>query len=450
LQGRLTEVAALRRAQRMNEALAAATAALGDDPLTHFVDAQLRWEMGYPAAVEFAEARRRDPGNADAIRGHALALASEGEGAAADALLVVTLAGHPLWLSGHRALATLRWTGGHPEPLAELARAARANPPAQPLWLAWFQLVAQSRDWEAAARVLDEAESALGMELTAARLFVACESHAPDADNWIERTGELAGDAVDLCRVRHWLRTGDVLTAAALVEAKLATASATTFYPYASLAWRVADDTRADWLDRPDTLIGVHDDVLPASDIAELADQLRALHTAARPYADQSVRHGTQTDRSVLLRHEAVLQRTRTALLDAVADYRRRLTPEVGHPQLGAIPGDLLVAGSWSVRLTGGGGHHVAHTHPQGWVSTAFYVAVPDDLGPAPAGHIVFGAPPAELDLPLSPYRTVGPVAGRLVVFPSTMWHATLPYAAGERLIVSFDIARQANATTPA
>ncbi|WP_373475225.1 putative 2OG-Fe(II) oxygenase [Sphingorhabdus sp.] len=31
---------------------------------------------------------------------------------------------------------------------------------------------------------------------------------------------------------------------------------------------------------------------------------------------------------------------------------------------------------------------------------------------------------------------------GRLVLFPSTMWHSTIPFAAGERLTIAFEIRR--------
>jgi hypothetical protein len=34
----------------------------------------------------------------------------------------------------------------------------------------------------------------------------------------------------------------------------------------------------------------------------------------------------------------------------------------------------------------------------------------------------------------------VEPRPGRLVLFPSTLWHSTEPFAAGERLVVSFDV----------
>jgi hypothetical protein len=42
----------------------------------------------------------------------------------------------------------------------------------------------------------------------------------------------------------------------------------------------------------------------------------------------------------------------------------------------------------------------------------------------------------------LAPYRLVEPKPGRLVLFPSTMWHGTRPFPAGERLTIAFDIAR--------
>ena len=47
-----------------------------------------------------------------------------------------------------------------------------------------------------------------------------------------------------------------------------------------------------------------------------------------------------------------------------------------------------------------------------------------------------------ELGLDLPPLRLVEPKPGRLVLFPSSSWHGTRPFAAGERLTVAFDVAR--------
>ena len=63
-------------------------------------------------------------------------------------------------------------------------------------------------------------------------------------------------------------------------------------------------------------------------------------------------------------------------------------------------------------------------------------------LGEGEQGWLKLGEPQAELGLGLAPFRTVEPKAGRLVLFPSTMWHGTIPFAAGERMTVAFDVAR--------
>nr|WP_246438951.1 putative 2OG-Fe(II) oxygenase [Novosphingobium piscinae] len=136
------------------------------------------------------------------------------------------------------------------------------------------------------------------------------------------------------------------------------------------------------------------------------------------------------------------MQRTRAALLAAVEDYVATLPPpDAAHPLLGRPRGRQLISGSWSVRL-GGGGFNVAHSHPQGWLSSAFYVSLPqpEQLGPAPAGHFHYGAPPEALGLGLAPRATIAPRVGQVVLFPSTLWHGTLPFAEGERLNIAFDV----------
>src|SRR3546814_18174578 len=75
---------------------------------------------------------------------------------------------------------------------------------------------------------------------------------------------------------------------------------------------------------------------------------------------------------------------------------------------------------------------------------SALYSSLPDDAerGPPPAGWLQFGAQ-SELKLDLEPTRMVEPKPGRLVLFPSTMWHGTVHFKAGERLSVAFDVASQ-------
>ena len=218
--------------------------------------------------------------------------------------------------------------------------------------------------------------------------------------------------------------------------------SATQAWSYLSVIWRLRGDPRWAWLDGDPAYAVMADVALDAAHLAELTDLLRDLHTATRPYAEQSVRAGTQTDRSVLLRHEPILERTRHALMATVRTFVDNLQPhDPQHPLLGRPREALRVSGSWSVRL-GAGGFNVAHTHPMGWLSSAFYIAIPElgSLCPEPEGYLELGVPPPELGLNLPPYARLKPEPGKLAIFPSTMWHGTVPFAQGERLNIAFDI----------
>ena len=183
------------------------------------------------------------------------------------------------------------------------------------------------------------------------------------------------------------------------------------------------------------------------SDLApleRLADRLRSLHERSGQYMDQSVRGGSQTDGPLLSRIEPEIRQLRAAIVRAVERYVAELPPpNADHPLLGQRRDRRIrFAGSWSVRLCGGG-HHASHVHPQGWISSALYVALPERQADEPpdSGCLVLGEPEPALGAGLPPRTTVEPKPGRLVLFPSWMWHGTRPFAEGERLTVAFDVA---------
>ena len=175
-----------------------------------------------------------------------------------------------------------------------------------------------------------------------------------------------------------------------------------------------------------------------------LAAHLRTLHVARGEYLDQSVRGGTQTDGPLFSRIDPVTRSLRAAIVAAVETYVADLPPADGDHPLLAPRRDrrMRFAGSWSVRLRAGG-FHANHVHPQGWISSALYVALPErETGEATdAGWLALGEPQAALGLDVPPTRFVEPVPGRLVLFPSWLWHGTRPFGVGERLTVAFDVA---------
>ncbi len=441
--------AKLRADQQMEAALDTITRAakqVPNDPRAALGLAQISFETWRPAAALFAAAQQVMPANPDLIRNHALALAAEGDLDQAVALLDSVLAANPAWLDGHRTLAVLRITnGGGDEFDARYAAACRDQPGNVALRMAWFQHHAIARDWDKAGRILADAQAEIGpnQSLEMAAIFLASESgQLGDDDQVFDVYSTLRDPGLDLCHVRHSLRTGRVERAEEIALRQIDTSAARMFWPYLALCWRLNGDARAQWLDGgPDTMRTFDLDMSQA-DLAALASVLRGLHRMKMPYPEQSVRGGTQTDRQLFFHPDPTIQNARAKIIAAISDYLADLPPpDAKHPLLSHRRDVIRFEGSWSVRLSDAG-FHSCHTHPMGWISSAFYVALPapDHLGPKPAGWLELGRPPPELGLDLEPVAQIEPMPGRLVLFPSTAWHGTCPFGQGERLTMAFDV----------
>ena len=440
---------AYRTEQRMAEALAALSRAVECDrgDLTIAMDfGQTQHACGLPAADLLCGIARKIPNDLGATRLAAAALESEGHRSQAEAMLEAALARHPDWLEGHKIITTQRYTAGLALGFDDSYRTAcRAQPRNMALRLAWFYTLAMLRDWSAAASVLAEGEALMGsaQSLTLGRLYIACETFdEARAEDLIKKTESILDAGVELCRTRYYLRGGQVAMAEAAAMRLSRGPSSRLAWPYLELIWRLRGDERAQWLSGSPPYVRHFDLGLSTTELCELAAKLRQLHTAQAPYIEQSVRGGTQTDGQLFFRQEPIIQATKRKLVEVVSGYVRALPKlDVTHPLNGVDGERILFQGSWSVRLQSRG-FHVSHTHPMGRVSSALYVSLPEasQLGRAPAGWIQMGTPPPELGLSLKPYAEVEPQAGRLVLFPSTMWHSTVPFDDGERLVIAFDV----------
>ena len=90
-----------------------------------------------------------------------------------------------------------------------------------------------------------------------------------------------------------------------------------------------------------------------------------------------------------------------------------------------------------------GGGFHINHIHPEGHLSSAFYVRTPKALKGF-EGALKLGEPGPPTSPPLREDYLVKPEPGVLVLFPSYMWHGTVPFSSAEkRLSCAFDIVRR-------
>jgi hypothetical protein len=244
--------------------------------------------------------------------------------------------------------------------------------------------------------------------------------------------------------VRNLIRIGRLEEAASIAEQCFGQEEDHALWPYRALLWRVLGDDRWQWLEGDPRLIGIHDLASELGDLDELAAALRSLHARSGTMLDQSVRGGTQTDGNLFARSEPSLRRLRTVIHAAVSEHVAQWPAALaGHPTFIARRAPLRFAGAWSVRLVGSG-RHVDHVHPQGWLSSAFYVTLPTRSGDADglnAGWLALGEA-RDLLPDFDGFRIIQPAIGRLILFPSSMWHGTRPFREGERMTVAFDIAR--------
>ena len=103
---------------------------------------------------------------------------------------------------------------------------------------------------------------------------------------------------------------------------------------------------------------------------------------------------------------------------------------------------------AWAV-LMQCNGYETPHLHPDGVVSGVYYVCLPSVVAQQNAqtkapheGWIEFGQPdPVYVCQTPPPVRQVQPVPGLMLLFPSYMWHRTIPFdSAQERLSIAFDL----------
>lgn len=178
-----------------------------------------------------------------------------------------------------------------------------------------------------------------------------------------------------------------------------------------------------------------------AAFLSDLGVALTRLHTTETHPIGQSVREGTQTTQNLLMSEEPAIR----GLFRALDAPIRRHIAKMGRgpdPLRSRNLGGYAYSGAWSVRLRAGGGSHADHVHPQGWLSSACYIEVPQAVrGDDRAGWITFGHPgtPTRPELPAEHF--VRPEPGRLVLFPSYMWHGVNRFEGDQpRLTVAFDL----------
>ena len=173
---------------------------------------------------------------------------------------------------------------------------------------------------------------------------------------------------------------------------------------------------------------------------AALLEVLAARHRADTHPLGESLRNGTQTTRNLAADPDPVLRALLGAFERPIREYLAALGSDAGHPFTALNRGAARIIEAWSVQLTRGG-FHVNHYHNRGWISSAYYVQVPEESSDQElkSGWLKLGEPRFP-----TPEAGVGcfvqPRPGQLVLYPSYIWHGTTPiHGSQPRIAVSFD-----------
>lgn len=395
----------------------------------------------------------------DAING---VLADAGRPAEALAGARALVARHPAHALAHETLGHLLWEHGRElapgeDPLDAFRAAALAQPDNRTLQLSLARtLLTVRRPAEALPLLQRMRQRDPGdplLDWFAADALDALAEYAQASTLYASVARSALGGHPEFlnAHARHAFRTRRIELAASCAQKAVEVEPRNQEgWSHLGTAWRLLGDVREHWLCDYDRLVGYVEIVPPRgfasldAFLAELAPALEALHLAGREPMRQSVRGGTQTTGLLFGRSDPPVRAAEEALRDAAERWLATLSPDPAHPFLSYRRRSVRFAGSWSVRLRSAG-RHANHIHPKGWLSSAFYVSLPDSVRAPRAGSregwIQFGEPLEELGLDLPPRRLVQPKPGHLALFPSYMWHGTVPFDDHQpRLTIAFDM----------
>jgi uncharacterized protein (TIGR02466 family) len=169
-----------------------------------------------------------------------------------------------------------------------------------------------------------------------------------------------------------------------------------------------------------------------------LIDELKSRAVNWEPQG-KTTRNGFQSPANLFDEPRGLLADLERLIKDQIENYRSKFSSE----NCGFIKKfpDALSLSGWIVRLLKGG-HQLEHIHPHGWLSGVFYLQVPK-FGGREEGSIEFGL--WGYNYPILnksyPRKRVYPKNGNLVLFPSSLFHRTIPFDSNEeRISIAFDL----------
>lgn len=385
----------------------------------------------------------------------ARALMGQGRFDEAENQLRAVVHARPEHVVAHNNLAELVWmrTGSVDTAGAEIDEALAANPRLTLLRAAKVRLLLGAGNTE---RALLEAETGLAFsphdpELLKSAATVALNidgERALDLSALVTRIAPrdrealaLYGDAsLAVGRARQALQVADALLQADPADGRSLALRADGLRmlgdPRCRELLNYTSFVRATSIDVPDGWCDL------AAYLADLSTALERAHVFVQHPIGNSLRQGGQVVVEPGRSDDPAIRAFPRAIDRPIRNYMQALG-RGGDPMRCRNNGGYRITGMWSVRLRPLG-FHVNHYHPQGWISSAFYARIPPAVqGYGGEGWLKFGEPAYPTLPALGPEYFIRPEPGLLALFPSYMWHGTVPFSGDpedQRLTIAFDV----------
>ncbi|NOT83207.1 MAG: tetratricopeptide repeat protein [Methylococcaceae bacterium] len=172
--------------------------------------------------------------------------------------------------------------------------------------------------------------------------------------------------------------------------------------------------------------------------LAELLRDIQQLAIAERKQG--RLYYGMQSAGNLLMRSEPAIQKLAALIRAKVRDYQQRFADSPCE-LITDFPREIEFTSSWYLRMQQGG-YLTSHIHEEGWISGCVYLKLPAKNS-AHEGSFAYSTdgddyPRLHDDFPS---QIVDLQLGDLVLFPSSLFHRTLPFHSDEeRVCVAFDV----------
>ncbi|MDO9280757.1 MAG: tetratricopeptide repeat protein [Methylotenera sp.] len=164
-------------------------------------------------------------------------------------------------------------------------------------------------------------------------------------------------------------------------------------------------------------------------------------NTAIEVRAQGMIINGKQSAGNLFKRPEASFRKLGELVKQEFLNYKNRFAG-ADCELIKSFPNELEFTSSWYVRLRRGG-YVDGHIHEVGWISGAVYLVLPTDKKDPTEGCFEYGLhgdnyPQKHSNFPVG---IATPSVGDIVLFPSSLFHRTIPFNSNEeRICIAFDL----------